>query len=103
MSDHEGYSAPPTLAELWSNEPQRIELAQKLLGRAGCQQMGIYPLPDDFVLSVVIPIYNERETLEEILRRVRETGIRTQIILVDDGSTDGTRDLLESVGGRRQT
>lgn len=74
----------------------RVELAERLLGKAACRQLGIYRLPAGFVLSVVIPVYNERNTLETLLRRVRETGITSQIILVDDCSTDGTRELLES-------
>ena len=45
-------------------------------------------------LSVVMPVYNERDTIEEILRRVQATGLVHEIILVDDGSTDGTRDVL---------
>ena len=50
-------------------------------------------------LSVVIPVYNERDTLHEILRRVREspTGLETEIVVVDDCSTDGTRDILEKL------
>jgi glycosyltransferase involved in cell wall biosynthesis len=48
-------------------------------------------------LSVVIPAYNEVETLEEILYRVQEVDIKTEIIVVDDGSTDGTRDLLRDI------
>jgi glycosyltransferase involved in cell wall biosynthesis len=50
-------------------------------------------------LSVVIPVYNERNTLREILRRVREspTGLETEIVVVDDCSTDGTRDILEKL------
>jgi glycosyltransferase involved in cell wall biosynthesis len=50
-------------------------------------------------LSVVIPVYNERNTLREILRRVREspTGLETEIVIVDDCSTDGTRDILEKL------
>jgi glycosyltransferase involved in cell wall biosynthesis len=78
------------------SDEQRIELAHRLLGRAGCQQLGIYRLPEGFVLSVVIPVFNERHTIEEVVRRVRETRIPCQIILVDDGSTDGTRDLLDT-------
>ncbi len=55
----------------------------------------------DFLLSVVIPIYNEVHTLEEILERVRAVDIRKELILVDDGSTDGTRDLLrDKITGR---
>ncbi len=47
-------------------------------------------------LSVVIPVYNERQTLEELLRRVHAVGVDKQVVIVDDGSTDGTRDLLRS-------
>lgn len=46
-------------------------------------------------LSVVIPVYNERETIEELLRRVQAVEIEKEIIVVDDGSTDGTRELLQ--------
>jgi glycosyltransferase involved in cell wall biosynthesis len=45
-------------------------------------------------LSVIIPIYNEAKTIRTILDRVLATGLAYEIILVDDGSTDGTRDLL---------
>jgi glycosyltransferase involved in cell wall biosynthesis len=48
-----------------------------------------------YLLSVLIPVYNEVKTLEELLSRVREIEINKEIILVDDGSTDGTRDLLQ--------
>jgi len=48
-------------------------------------------------LSVVIPVYNEKPTLEELLRRVQETQVRKEIILVDDCSTDGTREILQSM------
>ena len=47
-------------------------------------------------LSIVIPVYNEVNTLETLLDAVRavDTGLEREIILVDDGSSDGTRDLL---------
>jgi len=45
-------------------------------------------------LSVVIPIYNERATIEELVSRVRRVDLDKEIILVDDCSTDGTRDIL---------
>ena len=48
-------------------------------------------------LSVVIPVYNEKATIDEILRRVSETEQRKEIILVDDCSTDGTRQILEKM------
>ena len=46
-------------------------------------------------LSVVIPVYNEKATLEEIIRRVSSIDLPKEIIVVDDYSTDGTRDILE--------
>src|SRR5438045_2331309 len=46
------------------------------------------------LLSVVIPVYNERATLEELVRRVQAVPIEKEIIVVDDGSTDGTREIL---------
>jgi len=54
-------------------------------------------------LSVVIPVYNEAATVEELLRRVREAplpdGVGREIVVVDDGSTDGTRELLRRLHG----
>jgi len=50
-------------------------------------------------LSVVIPVYNERATIGEILRRVQETEIRKEVLIVDDCSTDGTRQMLEAMAG----
>jgi glycosyltransferase involved in cell wall biosynthesis len=48
----------------------------------------------DPLLSVVMPVFNEAATIEEIVQRVLAVPIRTQLIVVDDGSTDGTRDTL---------
>jgi glycosyltransferase involved in cell wall biosynthesis len=49
---------------------------------------------EDPLLSVVMPCYNERTTIEEIIRRVLAVPVRTELIVVDDGSRDGTRDIL---------
>jgi glycosyltransferase involved in cell wall biosynthesis len=48
----------------------------------------------DPLLSVVMPVYNERETVEEIVRRVLAVPVRIQLVVVDDGSTDGSREIL---------
>jgi glycosyltransferase involved in cell wall biosynthesis len=52
-------------------------------------------------LSVVIPVYNEKATIDEILRRVLETNGRKEIVVVDDCSKDGTRQILESMAHRQ--
>jgi glycosyltransferase involved in cell wall biosynthesis len=49
------------------------------------------------LLSVVMPVYNERDTIEQIIPRVLAVPIRIELIVVDDGSTDGTRDLLTAL------
>ena len=51
---------------------------------------------EDLVISVIIPCYNEVDTIETVLDKVRECGMKTQIVVVDDGSSDGTRDLLKN-------
>lgn len=55
---------------------------------------------DRIVLSVVVPVYNEVSTAEELLRRVSQVPLETEVVVVDDGSSDGTRELLEEL--RRQ-
>jgi len=49
------------------------------------------------LLSVVMPAYNERDTIEEIIRRVLAVPLRIELVVVDDASTDGTRDILQAL------
>jgi len=48
-------------------------------------------------LSVIIPVYNEVKTIREIIKRVQATGLADEILAIDDGSTDGSRDLLANI------
>lgn len=48
-------------------------------------------------LSVIMPVFNEMATIEEIVRRVQQVGLADELVIVDDGSTDGTRDILKSL------
>ncbi|HUF47222.1 MAG TPA: glycosyltransferase family 2 protein [Vicinamibacterales bacterium] len=61
---------------------------------------GLRGILTDPLLSVVMPCYNERETIETIIDRVMAVPIRIELIVVDDGSTDGTRDLLTALQAR---
>ncbi|MGE5833650.1 MAG: glycosyltransferase family 2 protein [Acidobacteriota bacterium] len=49
------------------------------------------------LLSVVMPVYNERDTIEQIIPRVLAVPLRIELIVVDDGSKDGTRELLTAL------
>jgi len=51
-------------------------------------------------LSVVIPVYNEENTIREIIQRVQNTGLVFEIVIVDDGSIDGTRQILEEYASK---
>ena len=61
---------------------------------------GLQGILTDPVLSVVMPVFNERATIEEIIGRVLAVRLRLQLIVVDDGSTDGTRDVLPALQQR---
>ncbi|HRX79291.1 MAG TPA: glycosyltransferase family 2 protein [Pirellulaceae bacterium] len=80
---------------------ERVELLERVIGRDACRRLGIYALPPDFILSVVIPVYNEANTLERVIARVRETHLPMEIICVDDGSKDGTREVLERLAAEQ--
>lgn len=52
-------------------------------------------------LSVIIPVYNEKATIREIIDRVQSTGLVNELIVVDDGSTDGTRGILSQIASEK--
>lgn len=53
-------------------------------------------------LSVIIPVYNEVKNIQEIIKRVQASKLAKEIIVVDDGSQDGTRDILKKLDGKRK-
>lgn len=64
------------LLERVANDPNaRAAVLHQLLGEAACRQIGIYPIPPGFKLSVVIPVYNEERWLAELVRRVQAVEI----------------------------
>ncbi len=88
-----GYASGSPFSEEW------YESMAQLLGDAACKQLGIYKLPRDFVLTIVIPVYNERPTLPTLLEKVFGVPVRKEVILIDDCSTDGTREYLRETYG----
>jgi hypothetical protein len=75
----------------------RVHRLGRLFGPELCRRLGIYPIPEGLKLSIVIPVFNERRWIAELLRRVKATPFPKEIIVVDDGSNDGTGEFLESL------
>lgn len=74
-----------------------LEQLRRTLGEEALLRLGVLRIPADFKLSVVIPAYNERATIREIIRRVEASPVPKEIIVVDDGSSDGTREILREL------
>src|SRR3954462_4107214 len=79
------------------SEGERLDVLHHLLGEPACRQLGIYPIPEGFKLSVVIPVYNEERWIREVIRRVQAVEVPKELIIVDDCSKDGTRDILRTL------
>ncbi len=69
--------------------------------RDGTQQLDRQVEPPDAVLSVVMPCYNELSTIDTIVKRVLDSPYVAELIIVDDGSTDGTRERLQDFDDHR--
>jgi glycosyltransferase involved in cell wall biosynthesis len=87
-----------TLLDIDLRIPQeRVHFARQLLGEGACRQLGLYPIPPGFKLSVVIPVYNESQWIGKLIERVQASPLPLEIIIVDDCSTDGTREIIENL------
>ncbi len=64
------------------------------MGLPPAMKMATIPL---MTLSVIVPVFNEEPTIREILRRVEASGLADEIVVVDDGSSDGTREILAEI------
>ncbi|MCC9657436.1 glycosyltransferase family 2 protein [Rhodopirellula sp. JC737] len=67
----------------------------RTIGPDACRKLAIYRLPEGFRLSVIVPVYNECSTVQAVLQKLRDTGLPLQIIVVDDGSNDGSSETLK--------
>ncbi|MBL8864489.1 MAG: glycosyltransferase family 2 protein [Gemmataceae bacterium] len=76
---------------------ERVAVLEKVLGRAACRQIGLYPFPPGWKLSVVIPVYNEERWLDGLVKRVQAVDMPKELILVNDRSTDGTPAILDRI------
>src|SRR5256885_5719919 len=79
----------------------RVEILERVLGPSLCRKLGIFRIPVGFKLSVVMPVYNEARTLAKVIERVRATRLPLEIVIVDDGSRDGSREYLTALQGSR--
>ncbi len=88
-------SNQPNNQRPWSLE--WYEARKQMIGESGCKQLGFYAIPDDQRLSVVIPVYNEEKTLRDLVDRVREVPIRKELVLVNDCSSDRSREIMQQL------
>jgi glycosyltransferase involved in cell wall biosynthesis len=96
MSDSSSAApVPPHDLQRIPHTPEWYAQLKETLGEAACRQLGLFVIPPEWVLSVVIPIYNEKTYWRALVDRVRAVPIRKEIVLVDDCSRDGTRDELQ--------
>lgn len=69
-------------------------------GKEWCLEHGIVEFPEeDFRFSVIMPVFNEANTIEEMIDRVCQVDLPLQLVVVDDGSTDGTSETLRKLNG----
>jgi glycosyltransferase involved in cell wall biosynthesis len=82
------------------DQDEQLQALQRVLGHELCRKLGLFRIPAGFKLSVVMPVYNEIHTLAQTIERVRATGLPIELVIVDDGSRDGSRELLAELRDR---
>ncbi len=101
--DSQERASDPTcpMCRWWSEQKPELDsgAGREFWSKEIARRLGIFAVPEGTLLSVVVPVYNEVSTLENILAQIRAVPIRKEILLIDDGSTDGTRELLEKLEG----
>lgn len=90
-------------SSLIPHTPEWFARLKETLGEAACRQLGLFVIPPEWVLSVVIPVYNEKDHWRDLVDRVRAVPLRKEIVLVDDCSRDGTRDQLQQFQAEQQS
>jgi glycosyltransferase involved in cell wall biosynthesis len=75
---------------------------EQTLGTAVCRRLGIYEIPAGLVLSVVVPVFNEEETLRDLVVRVAAVPLSKEVILVDDCSTDNSFQIMRDIQAELQ-
>lgn len=86
------------LLEYVGDDPnRRYAVFSKLLGPGVCRQIGVFPIPENWKLSVVIPVYNEERWIEGLIERVQAVPMPKEIVCVNDKSTDNTPALLDQL------
>src|SRR3984957_1761433 len=108
-------AAAPTVASLWRRRPQTLcacrhqtvamdTYAEETLSDTGPTPSASNAQPDGCVVTIVMPCLNEAESLEPCIRKaqgaIKELGIEGEVLIADNGSTDGSVELAESLGAR---
>ena len=77
-----------------------VRLLQALMTPAVCRRLGIYTWPDGFLLSIIVPAYNEARTIRQMVERIDAVGVPYEIVAVNDGSDDDTGAILDALAER---